>query len=55
MSTGESRWGKPPPGYIPGYGRGAIGFSTRLDLGPARNISSTEYNIYLNKIECLHK
>jgi len=27
---------KPPPGYIPGLGRGAIGFTTRSDIGPAR-------------------
>ena len=26
---------KPPPGYIPGVGRGAIGFTTRSDLGSA--------------------
>ena len=37
-SYGERRWGKPPPGYIPGLGRGAVGFVTRLDIGPARNI-----------------
>lgn len=27
---------KPPPGYIPGAGRGAVGFMTRSDIGPAR-------------------
>lgn len=27
---------KPPPGYIPGVGRGAVGFMTRSDIGPAR-------------------
>ena len=37
-SYGEMRWGKPPPGYVPGLGRGAVGFCTRLDVGPARNI-----------------
>ena len=37
-SYGERRWGKPPPGYVPGLGRGAVGFVTRLDIGPARNI-----------------
>ena len=37
-SCGERRWGKPPPGYVPGLGRGAVGFVTRLDIGPARNI-----------------
>jgi len=26
---------KPPPGYIPGIGRGAIGFMTRSDIGAA--------------------
>jgi len=25
---------KRPPGYIPGYGRGAYGFITRSDIGP---------------------
>lgn len=28
-------FGKPPPDYVPGQGRGAIGFITRLDIGPA--------------------
>ena len=27
-------FGQPPPGYIPGLGRAAIGFVTRSDLGP---------------------
>ncbi|KAJ1568032.1 hypothetical protein HK096_007740, partial [Nowakowskiella sp. JEL0078] len=27
---------QPPPGYIAGYGRGATGFTTRSDIGPAR-------------------
>jgi pre-mRNA-processing factor 6 len=45
-SYGESRWGKAPPGYIPGYGRGAVGFTTRSDIGPARNVPGpNEYNI----------
>jgi pre-mRNA-processing factor 6 len=26
---------KPPPGYIPGIGRGAVGFVTRGDIGSA--------------------
>ena len=26
---------KPPPGYIPGAGRGAFGFTTRSDIGPS--------------------
>lgn len=29
-------FGKPPPGYVAGLGRGAIGFTTRSDIGPAR-------------------
>eukprot|EP01083_Nonionella_stella_P279745 951556_1 len=28
--------GKPPKNYIPGAGRGAVGFTTRSDIGPAR-------------------
>ena len=27
---------KPPPGYVAGMGRGAAGFTTRSDVGPAR-------------------
>jgi len=26
----------PPPGYVAGLGRGATGFTTRSDIGPAR-------------------
>ena len=26
---------RPPPGYVCGVGRGAIGFMTRSDIGPA--------------------
>jgi pre-mRNA-processing factor 6 len=26
---------RPPPGYIPGLGRGAVGFMTRSDIGSA--------------------
>jgi hypothetical protein len=29
---------KPPPGYIPGVGRGAVGFVTRSDIGPASEV-----------------
>ena len=43
QSYGEKRWGKPPPGYIPGLGRGAVGFTTRMDLGPNRNIENFQY------------
>ncbi|KAJ2159054.1 U4/U6 x U5 tri-snRNP complex subunit Prp1 [Coemansia sp. RSA 552] len=33
--------GKPaPPGYVAGLGRGATGFTTRLDIGPARTDDS---------------
>ena len=48
-SYGELRWGKPPPGYIPGLGRGAVGFCTRLDVGPARNIDAANNNFQLVK------
>ena len=27
---------KPPPSYVAGLGRGASGFTTRSDIGPAR-------------------
>ena len=30
---------KAPVGYVPGLGRGATGFTTRSDIGPARDIS----------------
>ncbi|KAJ2685762.1 U4/U6 x U5 tri-snRNP complex subunit Prp1 [Coemansia spiralis] len=34
--------GKPaPPGYVAGLGRGATGFTTRSDIGPARESAST--------------
>jgi pre-mRNA-processing factor 6 len=26
-------WGPPPPGYVPGLGRGAVGFVTRIENG----------------------
>lgn len=39
-SRNENKWGNPPPGYIPGYdGRGAVGFTTRSDIGNARNFA----------------
>eukprot|EP00727_Mastigamoeba_balamuthi_P007956 m51a1_g3781 putative pre-mrna-processing factor 6 (965) ;mRNA; r:158147-161220 len=28
---------QPPPGYVAGMGRGALGFTTRSDIGPARD------------------
>ncbi|KAJ1772746.1 U4/U6 x U5 tri-snRNP complex subunit Prp1 [Coemansia sp. RSA 1813] len=37
--------GKPaPPGYVAGLGRGATGFTTRSDIGPAREASKPEEN-----------
>lgn len=32
----KPNFGPPPPGYIAGIGRGAHGFTTRSDLGPAQ-------------------
>mmetsp|Transcript_6442 Transcript_6442/g.12114 ORF Transcript_6442/g.12114 Transcript_6442/m.12114 type:complete len:978 (+) Transcript_6442:32-2965(+) len=29
-------FGQPPPGYVAGLGRGAVGFTTRSDIGPAQ-------------------
>lgn len=35
--------GKPaPPGYVAGFGRGATGFTTRSDIGPAREASTAK-------------
>lgn len=31
----KTDFGPPPAGYIPGYGRGAVGFITRSDIGEA--------------------
>ena len=31
----------PPENYIPGLGRGAIGFTTRSDIGPMKLTSDT--------------
>ena len=36
----KPNFGPPPPGYVPGLGRGAIGFVTRSDLGPAARASN---------------
>src|SRR6187431_113317 len=33
--------GVPPPNYIAGLGRGATGFTTRSDIGPARTAVDT--------------
>lgn len=32
----KPNFGPPPKGYVAGLGRGATGFITRSDLGPAR-------------------
>ena len=46
MSTGFPRsaptsfGGKAPPGYIAGIGRGAVGFSTRSDIGPGTSAAA---------------
>jgi len=55
MFSGESRWGKPPPGYIPGLGRGAGGFTTRSDIGPARNTIPGEYNTKLLNLNLIDR
>lgn len=34
--------GGPPKGYVPGLGRGALGFTTRSDVGPAAAASAAE-------------
>ena len=33
---------KPPPNYVAGLGRGATGFTTRSDIGPARMLPGSE-------------
>ena len=35
-SVPRTDFGPAPPGYIPGIGRGAVGFTTRSDIGPAK-------------------
>mmetsp|Transcript_809 Transcript_809/g.1566 ORF Transcript_809/g.1566 Transcript_809/m.1566 type:complete len:972 (-) Transcript_809:183-3098(-) len=35
-SAPRTEFGQAPPGYVPGLGRGAVGFTTRSDIGPAR-------------------
>ena len=39
----KPNFGPPPPGYIAGLGRGACGFITRGDIGPAK-IGETTFN-----------
>jgi pre-mRNA-processing factor 6 len=36
-----------PPGYVPGLGRGATGFTTRSDIGPARDASDAPEERYV--------
>ena len=43
-SIHENKWGEPPLGYVPGYGRGAVGFTTRSDIGNAANITDSILN-----------
>jgi hypothetical protein len=35
VKTPQTNFSKPPPGYVAGVGRGAVGFMTRSDIGPA--------------------
>ena len=45
----KPNFGQPPPGYVPGLGRGAVGFITRSDLGPSRIPENT--NINANEVD----
>jgi len=38
----RTQFGSAPPGYVPGLGRGAIGFTTRSDIGPARSAAGAD-------------
>uniref|UniRef100_K1P8T2 Pre-mRNA-processing factor 6 n=1 Tax=Magallana gigas TaxID=29159 RepID=K1P8T2_MAGGI len=38
-----------PLGYVPGLGRGATGFTTRSDIGPARDID--DISIRLSRVQ----
>lgn len=38
----KTDFGNAPPGYVAGSGRGAIGFTTRSDIGPARPLGAAE-------------
>jgi pre-mRNA-processing factor 6 len=38
----KTEFGFAPPGYVAGLGRGAIGFTTRSDIGPARPMGAAE-------------
>ena len=37
---------KAPSGYVAGLGRGATGFTTRSDIGPARDLSDPTGQFY---------
>jgi hypothetical protein len=37
----KPNWGPPPENYIAGLGRGASGFVTRADYGPAAGAAAT--------------
>jgi len=41
-SVPRTDFGPPPPGYVAGVGRGAVGFTTRSDIGPARPMGVEE-------------
>ncbi|MBM6387855.1 MAG: hypothetical protein JSY10_28470 [Paenibacillus sp.] len=42
--------GKPaPPNYVAGLGRGATGFTTRSDIGPARESGGELYVLFFLK------
>ena len=45
----KPNFGPPPAGYVPGLGRGAIGFVTRSDIGPSK-IPEVK-NINTNEVE----
>ena len=43
---------KAPSGYVAGLGRGATGFTTRSDIGPARDLSfwDFKFNKYIDTL-----
>ena len=43
----KPNFGTPPPGYVPGLGRGAQGFVTRSDIGPSK-IPASDKNTNTN-------
>lgn len=46
----KPNFGPPPPGYVAGLGRGATGFVTRGDLGPAARQAGTQ-NIQTREVD----